>query len=477
MSFDGFSFQLDAEGEIYAENEIYKQFSPEDKEDIHLEYDEVIKTGIPKRVHKTYNGQFYSMFISPVLSDENTVEGHIVNGFPIPFTLFDNLVVNNIVDIAFYISSRDDDLYLEGVNNTVETFTGLKKSKIIGKRIVDILPKTSILRVLEKNYEALHSGRTIHWEESIRFPIGQRYFEIAVTPVCNDRGFCGALIGTAHDVTARKLAEIETAKNFSIINAIIEGTSDAIFVKDLEGRYKLCNTSGAKLLGFSSYEMLQKRDLELFSEETAAKFVTSDREVLEDGIQRMYEEEVTINGRFYNFLSVKGVYRDQDGKAVGTFGISRDITSLKKIEKDLIRSNSLLISTLNATADGILVLDQHRKVALFNDRFKELWSFSDDFIRNTQYEVLLGKVLNQLRNPEECLDRLEEIELDPFMRSYDILEFKDGRFLERYTIPQILNGELVGRVFSYRDITDRKEIQEQKGKRNEGSSGIFESGH
>lgn len=477
MSFDGFSFQLDAEGEVFAENEECKKLSFDDREDLQREYDEVIKTGVPKRVHKTYSGNFYAVFITPVYTEKNTIEGHVINGFPIPFTLFDNLVVNSIVDIAFYVSLKEGDLYLEGVNNAVEKLTGLKKSRILGKKVVDILPRTSILRVLEKNYESLHTGRTVHWEENIRFPVGQKYFEITVTPVCNERGFCGALIGTAHDVTARKMAEVETAKNYSIINAIIEGTSDAIFVKDREGRYKLCNSSGAELLGFSSYDMIQKRDIELFSEETASQFVTSDRVVLEDGIQRTTEEEVTINGKFHHFLSVKGVYRDQDGKVAGTFGISRDITKIKQIEKDLVHSNSLLKATLNATADGILVLDHNRKVTLYNDRFKELWRFSDDFILNTQYEVLLGKVLNQLINPEECLDRLEEIELDPLMRSYDILEFKDGRLFERYTIPQILNGELVGRVFSYRDIAERKNIQGQKDKHDAGSSRISESGH
>lgn len=457
-----FSFQMDVEGEITVSNDVWKSLNEDDQNDVLIECQEVLKNAKPKRIHKALRNKFYDVIVVPVYSPKYSLEGIVVNGFSIHFTLFDNIVINNIVDVAFLVSLKDGEFYLDGVNNRMEQLTGMKKQNVLGKPVKEILPKEVVSRALEKNFEAIKSGKTVQWEECANYPIGLKYFDVSVTPIYNVRGDCQGLIGTAHDVTATKTAEMEKYKNYSILNGIIEGTSDAIFVKDLEGRYILVNTSGAKLLGISPYEHLQKRDFELFSEETAMQFVLSDREVLQDGIQRTYEEDVVINNRRYDFLSVKGVYRNLDGKAAGTYGISRDITKMKKYEKELKLSNSLLKATLNATADGILVLDKNHKITMFNDKFLELWKLSKEYLEETSYEEILTQVLNQLSNPEECWDRLEELELNPGMRSYDIIEFKDGRVFERYTIPQIINKEIVGRVFSYRDIGPRKTAEEKR---------------
>lgn len=458
--FKGFSIQLDGDGEIEMANDAWRLLPADDQDEILESCYEVIDREEPIRIHKALHGKFYSLIVVPFYNSKDELGGISANGFPISFTLFDNVVMNNIVDIAFYVSVRDGEFYLDGVNDVMEKLTGLKKKDVLGKKVTEIVPKDSITNVLKHNYEAVDSGKTIKWEEVMTYPVGVKYFDVAVTPIFNDRGQCQALIGTAHDVTEIRKAEKETYKNFSLINAIIEGTSDYIFVKDLDSRYLMVNTSGAKLLGVSPYELIHKRDYEMFSGETAAQFVMSDREVLEDGIQRTYEEDVIINNRKYHFMSVKGVYRNLDGKVSGIFGISRDITKLKNIENELKKSNAILKATLNATADGILVLDKNHKVQMYNEKFLELWKFSKEFIENNRYEEILTKVLNQLKNPEECWDRLEELELNPLERSYDIIEFKDGRVFERYTIPQIVNNELMGRVFSYRDIGPRMKIDE-----------------
>src|SRR5262249_40173267 len=81
-------------------------------------------------------------------------------------------------------------------------------------------------------------------------------------------------------------------------------------------------------------------------------------------------------------------------------------------------------------------------------------------IQNQGYEWALGYVLDQLLHPEKCLRRLEEIFSHPDYESVDILDFKDGRVFERYSRPQKVGGQIRGRVFSYRDITERKRTEE-----------------
>src|SRR3982750_476732 len=107
-----------------------------------------------------------------------------------------------------------------------------------------------------------------------------------------------------------------------ILRAVIEATPDAIFVKDLEGRYVLVNAAAARFLGKSPEEIVGKHDLELYPEETARRFIDDDRTVLATGEAHTFEGVATSETGTQAYLVTKGVYRDRDGRIVGLFGIS-----------------------------------------------------------------------------------------------------------------------------------------------------------
>ena len=116
---------------------------------------------------------------------------------------------------------------------------------------------------------------------------------------------------------------------------------------------------------------------------------------------------------------------------------------------------SLLIATLDATADGILVVGRAGKIVRFNQRFARLWNIPRDVLASGDDDRAIAYVLSQLKNPDAFVDKVRELYAHPDQESFDVLEFHDGRVFERYSIPQRANGHPVGRVWSFRDVTQR----------------------
>jgi PAS domain S-box-containing protein len=148
-------------------------------------------------------------------------------------------------------------------------------------------------------------------------------------------------VAIGQDITLRKQAEQALLESLGLLNAVIEGTSDAIFVKDLEGRYRLINSSGARLLGRTVEDVVGKDDRALFSPETASLVMAHDRRVLASGASMTSEEIGTAAGVTRTYLSTKTVQRDDHGKVIGLIGIARDITELKQLEEQFRQAQKM----------------------------------------------------------------------------------------------------------------------------------------
>jgi diguanylate cyclase (GGDEF)-like protein/PAS domain S-box-containing protein len=140
-------------------------------------------------------------------------------------------------------------------------------------------------------------------------------------------------------------------------------------------------------------------------------------------------------------------------------GTTQDVTERHRAEDAMKETLSLLGATLDSTADGILVVDNEGRITSFNPQFAEMWRIPQAILDQRDDDAALQTVLGQLTDPEGFVAKVRELYTQPDAESHDVLEFKDGRVFDRFSKPQRVGGVAVGRVWSFRDITDRKRLE------------------
>ena len=146
--------------------------------------------------------------------------------------------------------------------------------------------------------------------------------------------------------------------------------------------------------------------------------------------------------------------------------IVRDISIIRDAQIKTIKSEFYLRSVIESTADGILVIDNKGKVVTKNSQFDKKWSIPKAICESHDDKQLLDFVLDQLINPQEFLDKVNMLYRtnDTIL---DFIYFKDHRIFERFSSPLLINNQNEGRIWSFRDVTDRKNADTEIQNKNE----------
>ena len=270
------------------------------------------------------------------------------------------------------------------------------------------------------------------------------------------------------DLTARKEMEAEIERSLSLLKATIESTADGIIALDRQGNITCINQKFVEMWLIpdeimASADITQRLLFIAAQVQDSEKFLNTFQELSQQPNTESCDLLTLKDGRV---LECQSRPHRLEKTVIGRVWCFRDLTETKLMEAQIERERSLLQATIDSTNEGILAVESSGKITCCNQKFKEMWSISDELIETTELQRRREFIVEKLKYPELWLKTISELSNQPEIFLIDTLELIDGRIFERHVQPYKLGSEIIGRVFSFRDITNSKlaEVELQQAK-------------
>jgi len=353
----------------------------------------------------------------------------------------------------------DNDLTIVEANDRALDFYQYTRDEFIGMKVERIrAPETLLqLQIALKNLNDNESAtfETIHMrKDNSTFPV-----EISSRVVMIEGSKYYQTIG--RDITERKRIENTLMESEDRFRKIFEESPFSMLMTGKDFGIIRANISFCKLIGYQEEELKSFT----FRNFTHPEYIDND----EISLLRLIAGELPVYHTEKRYIRKDGsviwgsttvsIIRNKNEDVQFFLVMIEDITLRKKASAELDNSVSLLKAAFESTEDGLLVVDASGKTVQYNQKFTDMWNIPRKILLTGEDNKLLDYVKSELVNPETFLDKIKQLYSKPDETSFDLLEFRDKRYFERYSQPQKINGISVGRVWSFRDITKRKRTE------------------
>ena len=253
--------------------------------------------------------------------------------------------------------------------------------------------------------------------------------------------------------------QVELERERRLVASVFEASAASILITTASGEILAANPAFEQITGYSREEVIGINPRILKSGLNPQQTYEELWETISRGaVWRGELQNRKKSGELYwEALAISPVVDDQ-GRITHFIGVAPDITEAKLAEQALRASFSLLDATLDSTTDGILVVDRNGKAAKWNRAFIDIWQAPAVAAAGAE-EAVVGQALAQLARSGHALTEVIGPHPDPAAGSLDQIELADGRVFERYSQPQRIGEQIVGRVWCFHDVTRQKRTE------------------
>jgi PAS domain S-box-containing protein len=373
------------------------------------------------------------------------------------------LVLDNIPQRVFW---KDRNYIYLGCNQAFAKDAYLNKpSEIIGKSDFELSWKDTAALYRQNDEEVMESDiPKINFEEPQSTPEGnQLCLRTSKIPLHDRDGNVIGILGTYEDITERKRMEETLSVNRRLLNAIITNLPDQIYVKDLEGRFLLCNKAVVHNAGLIKPEfqkeedLIGKSDFDIFPYDDAVQYRSYEKAIMDSG-EQIFNLEETYMGK--TGLTTKVLMKDDSGKVIGLIGMNKDITERKKVEETLKNEHILLRTIIDNLPDAIYTKDIECRKTLGNRADLENMGCKNEteVIGKTDFDFFPEKTASVFYQDDQLVMKSGK----PFLNRDESFVDKNGQvhWLLTSKLPlRNVDGRIVGIVGIGHDITKRKKTE------------------
>jgi len=387
------------------------------------------------------------------------------------------LLLDNIETRIWYLA--DPETY-RAVNKAHAEFFAKEKEELENKNLHDIYRKEEAEVCIAGNREVFKKKTRLHTEEWVTNGKGEkRLVSVTKSPKLDENGNVEYVVCAAEDITERKRAEEGLQKSEEKYRTLYESSKDGIIFTDMGGNILDVNQAYLDMVRYSKEEIIKLTYQQL----TPAKWHEMEAEIVKNQITaRDYSEEyekeyIRKDGTVFPITLRVWLIKDEKGEPKGMWGIVREITERKKAEEAIRKSQQLLERTFSSLRDSVFIIDADTvEIKDCNSAASETFGYSR--------QEMLGQTTTFLHVDEMALEEFRKylyaaIEEKGFL---DHLEFrmkrKDGEiFPTEHTVTPIEDeqGRRIGWVSVVRDITERRQAEEELRESEERYRVLFES--
>jgi PAS domain S-box-containing protein len=371
-------------------------------------------------------------------------------------------------------------------NEQLLAMLGYDRAELIGMAVLDVLPVDDQQRVIDNIQRGVESNlehRMIRKEG--------RLIDVEAHGQNIDSEGRALRITALRDISERKLmstereqliARLESEQDF--LNVLTDSFPGTFYAVDTEGHFVRWNRKFETETGLSAEEIRTLNPIDLFVGDNRALIAERMAKVFAEGYTSVEADVRIWDGSFRPYL-LTGQRATLNGQVL-MIGVGLDVSSIKTMEAELIRhrdhleelvqerttalaqakasaeaSLSLVEATLEATDNGILVVSREGEITSSNKRFASMWQIPQELVSAGNDDAVLHYAINQLVDPQQFYDGVQALYNNPEAASRDTLHFSDGRVFARFSHPQRIRNEIIGRVWSFLDITEQARAEQR----------------